>query len=295
MVDTPYSMVLDELERLGVEYEIERGGKHYKFYFDGPQGEKRILVTSATPTDKRAIRNALAMLKRMLREVGGNTHVFDATESVVGPRPWAVDGLRAMDELRGTTSFFGIDTRFTTNGVTEDVVFAPTEHEGETTMDGQLEKVPPLDDAAARVGSNGEAVTRTHNVGSAMKDTAGFPTVGKQHNGPGMALRAPFQEFLDARSLLDVSEGELASRIGYSIGAPTGWRKMNEIPLSVSLALKYILEVETGNVKERVVEKVIPAKPRKLVVMLADPAEEKTAAVLQMIKALGLKPMEVDL
>jgi|SRR5215472_5604275 len=275
MVDTPYSMVLDELERLGVNYKVERGGKHYKFYFAGAQGEKRILVTSATPTGVRAIKNALALLKRMLREKGKDPHVSNE---------------RLGTRLCGTTSYYGLDTRFTTNGITEDIVVTPLEPRptnGETEMDDSLDVTTPLDDVTQRVGTDRGEVDRADIVGGTMSTTP-LPTVGKQkHTGSGMAKRAPYQEFCEAASLLGSSEEELAVRIGYSVGAPPGWRKLGEIPLSVSLALKHILDSET---------RIVAPRPRKLFMFAIDAADEKTQATVKyVLELMGMTLTEVNL
>ena len=55
----------------GVEYTVERGGKHNKTRI-AYNGVSRVMPLSTSPSDRRAPLNQVMYLKRVLREVGAS-------------------------------------------------------------------------------------------------------------------------------------------------------------------------------------------------------------------------------
>ena len=55
----------------GVDYRLERGGKHKAFVLQARAGRRRRrLQFTATQTDRRGVLNKLTELRRVLREIG---------------------------------------------------------------------------------------------------------------------------------------------------------------------------------------------------------------------------------
>jgi hypothetical protein len=62
----------DELERLGVSYDLEQSGKaHPRLVFE-VAGRRRTYYFPGSPSDNRALKNALADLRRICGAVGGS-------------------------------------------------------------------------------------------------------------------------------------------------------------------------------------------------------------------------------
>jgi hypothetical protein len=65
----------DLLDGHGLAYSVDRSGKHLKLRVELPHGRCSV-VLPRTPSDRRAIHNSLAHLRRLLR-------------NGIPPRPWA--------------------------------------------------------------------------------------------------------------------------------------------------------------------------------------------------------------
>lgn len=61
-------MAIRVIEHHGLEYEYKRG-KHAKITV-WHDGQKRILCTGSTPSDKRGVLNFFAIVRRALKELG---------------------------------------------------------------------------------------------------------------------------------------------------------------------------------------------------------------------------------
>lgn len=64
----PVNAVVALLDEAGATYRVE-GKKHAKVFWS-LNGHEFIVVVGATPSDHRALQNALSLVKRQLREAG---------------------------------------------------------------------------------------------------------------------------------------------------------------------------------------------------------------------------------
>ena len=60
--------LIQEAEKWGVPWKIERGSKHLKFVVEA-NGQKRTVVYSTTKSEIRAMKNNVSILRRYLSEI----------------------------------------------------------------------------------------------------------------------------------------------------------------------------------------------------------------------------------
>jgi hypothetical protein len=67
--NTCIDAVIVELRAVGIDFEIVRGGKHVQVHWSS-NGARRFYVVPATSSDWRAVQNARAGIRRILRKEG---------------------------------------------------------------------------------------------------------------------------------------------------------------------------------------------------------------------------------
>lgn len=65
--------VQDELDRLGIDFEVIARKRHYRIQVLPPKGDAFTITVAQSPSDHRSRKNMIALIRRKLRDRGVKT------------------------------------------------------------------------------------------------------------------------------------------------------------------------------------------------------------------------------